>query len=154
MVWVKRVDGLDGVGGGGGRVNGALLPPPNPPGLAALSHPCFFSLHFFPLHFFLLWLLAQAFNAGGFGGVAGGGTEIPVTQTMTDSVSKVTWSPTANHLAAGGWSGEVGQPSLPPAFVRVRPWSGAVGAGGGEGSSGWRAVCSPWTVRMHTSAPL
>jgi len=48
--------------------------------------------------------------AGGFGSPApGAGGEIPVTQTLTDSVQSLKWSPNpqANHLCAGGWNGEV-----------------------------------------------
>lgn len=45
--------------------------------------------------------------ASGFGAAASG-TEIPVQQTLQDSVQSLQWSPTANLLCAGGWNGEVG----------------------------------------------
>ena len=56
--------------------------------------------------------------AGGFGG---GGVcgEIPVTGTLTDSVQSLQWSPTANHLCAAGWNGEVSENiSLSP-FAKI-----------------------------------
>ena len=45
--------------------------------------------------------------ASGFGAAASG-TEIPIQQTLQDSVQSLQWSPTANLLCAGGWNGEVG----------------------------------------------
>lgn len=60
-----------------------------------------------PLYFILLPRVIMAF-AGGFG-VGGGSGEIPVTGTLTDSVQSLQWSPTANHLCAGGWNGEVSE---------------------------------------------
>jgi len=44
--------------------------------------------------------------ASGFGAAASG-TEIPIQQTLQDSVQSLQWSPTANLLCAGGWNGEV-----------------------------------------------